>query len=299
MATGPGPFPTSPRERVLADLAAEGDELDGLVAPLDADQWARPTPAPGWSIAHQIAHLASTDVASVAAVTYASGAGATLRGLTDPGLLLASARAAGTTGWWLLRRGPRRWTAAELDGLIDALAAAGARAAPATVLARWRQGRARLAGALSSVPPAAKVPWLGARMSPASIATARLMETWAHGQDVADALGVERKPTERLYHIARLGVRTRDHAYRVHGRPPPPAEFRFELTAPDGTEWAWGPDEATDRVTGSAHDFCLLVTRRRHPADLDVTAHGAAADWLPIAQAFAGSPGPGRDPAGE
>jgi uncharacterized protein (TIGR03084 family) len=299
MATGPEPFPTSPRERVLTDLIAEGDELDGLVAPLDAGQWAWPTPAPGWSIAHQIAHLASTDVASVAAVNYASGAGATLRGLTDPALLIASARAAGTTGWWLVRRGPRRWSAAELDGLIDALAGSGARAAPRTVLARWRHGRARLAAALSSVPPAAKVPWLGARKSPASMATARLMETWAHGQDVADALGVERQPTERLYHIARLGVRTRDHAYRVHGLRPPLAEFRVELTAPDGTEWAWGPDEATDRVTGSALDFCLLVTRRRHPADLDVTGHGAAAAWLPIAQAFAGSPGPGRAPAGE
>lgn len=296
MTTPPEPSRAGTREAVLADLVAEGDELDGLVAGLDGQQWATPTPAPGWSIAHQIAHLASSDVAALAAVTYARGVRATVRGLTDPSLLLASARVAATTGGWFVRRGLRRWSAAELNGLIDALAEAGAHQAPATVLARWRQARTRLPETLSAVPPATKVPWLGARMSPTSIATARLMETWAHGQDVADALGVVREPTPRLQHIARLGVRTRDHAYRLHGRNPPDGEFRVELTAPDGSLWTFGPADVADRVTGPALDFCLLTTRRRHLADLDLTAHGAAADWLTIAQAYAGPPGEGRAP---
>lgn len=41
-------------------------------------------------------------------------------------------------------------------------------------------------------------------MSAVSSVTARLMETWAHGQDIADVLGVDRQPTARLRHIAHL-----------------------------------------------------------------------------------------------
>ena len=293
--------PTEPagsgtREAVLTDLVAEGDDLDGLVAGLDGRRWAMPTPSPGWSIAHQIAHLSSSDFAALASVTYASGVRAAVRGLTDPSSLLATARVGATSGGWFVRRGFRRWSAAELTGLIDALAEAGSRKEPATVLARWRSARTRLAEALAAVAPATKVRWLGTRMSPTSLATARLMETWAHGQDVADALRVRREPTARLRHVARLAVRNRDHAYRINGRTPPAAEFRVELTAPDGTLWTWGPDDTADRVIGPAVDFCLLATQRRNLADLDLTGHGAAAEWLTIAQAYAGPPGQGRAP---
>ncbi len=134
-------------------------------------------------------------------------------------------------------------------------------------------------------------------MKPASMATARLMETWAHGQDVADALGVTREPTARLRHIAHLGLRTLGFAFTVHGLPAPERPVRLELTAPDGGAWAFGPADAQDVVTGPALDFCLLVTQRRHRDDLALTATGPVATaWLPIAQAFAGAPGNGRDP---
>ncbi len=102
------------------------------------------------------------------------------------------------------------------------------------------------------------------------MATARLMETWAHGQDVADALGRSRQPTPRLRHVAHIGVRTRDFAYLVRDLPVPAEPFRYELTAPDGQLWTWGPDDAGQRITGPALDFCLLVTQRRNPADLAV-----------------------------
>jgi uncharacterized protein (TIGR03084 family) len=284
------------RGAVLADLAAEGDELDGLVCVLDSSMWATPTPAPGWSIAHQIAHLASTDVAALASTTYVSGTAAVLRGLTDTNQLLASARVAAAAGRWLLRRGIRRWSTEELPGLIDALAESESRTTPARLLARWRTGRTRLGTALATVPASATLPWFGHPLRPTAMATARLMETWAHGQDIADGLGIVREPTQRLRHIARLGVRTRDFAYRLHRRTPPAAEFRVELTAPDGALWRWGPEGAAGRVTGPALDFCLLVTQRRHLDDLDLTAHGEAAEWLPLAQAFVGPPGPGRAP---
>ncbi|MER7704575.1 TIGR03084 family metal-binding protein [Kitasatospora sp. NPDC097605] len=267
MADPKGPEGSS----VLADLRAESGVLDGLVAGLAPDDWALDTPAPGWTVAHQIAHLAWTDDWSELAAR-------------DPEAFVAeSGRVFGEL------------VAAGADPVEDG-AARGATEEPAALLARWRTGRERLAGALAAVPADVRLPWLGPPMKAASMATARLMETWAHGQDVADALGVRREPTARLRHVAHLGVRTMGFAFTVHGLPAPQAPVRVELTAPDGGAWSWGPTDAADRVTGPALDFCLLVTRRRHPDDLALTAVGEVATaWLPIAQAFAGPPGAGRE----
>jgi uncharacterized protein (TIGR03084 family) len=252
---------------VLADLTAECAELDALVAPLPAAHWGRETPAAGWTIAHQIAHLAWTDdIATVAA--------------TDPAAFAARLDEALAGG--------------RLDTFVDE-AADEWRQQP-HLLEIWRRGRAALADALRAVPPGQKLPWFGPPMSPTSMATARLMETWAHGQDVVDALGASRPVTDRLRHVAHLGVRTRDFAYRVRGLEPPAEPFRVELTGPSAV-WSWGPEEAAQRVTGPAVDFCLLVTQRRHRDDLALVATGAEADrWLSIAQAFAGPPGDGRKP---
>jgi uncharacterized protein (TIGR03084 family) len=132
-------------------------------------------------------------------------------------------------------------------------------------------------------------------MSAASMATARLMETWAHGLDVADALGVKRPANERLKSIAHIGVRTRDYAFVVNNLTPPTEPFRVELRGPGGDTWSWGPPDAAQQVTGSAEDFCFLVTQRRPLSNLDISAHGPDAQrWLGIAQAFAGPPGAGR-----
>ena len=165
------------------------------------------------------------------------------------------------------------------------------------LLAGWQDGFDSLVAALTSLVPGTKVPWYGPPMSPASFATARLMEYWAHGQDVADALGVDRTPTARLRHIAHLGVRTRAFAQRNRGLEPDPTPVAVELTAPDGTVWRYGDVGAQAMVTGSALEFCLLVTQRRHRSDLALEASGTAADrWLDVAQCFAGPPGPGRAP---
>jgi uncharacterized protein (TIGR03084 family) len=132
-------------------------------------------------------------------------------------------------------------------------------------------------------------------MSAAGMATARLMETWAHGEDVADALGVPREPTARLRHVVRIGVRARDFAYAERGLQPPSVAFRVELAGPDGEVWTHGPQDAEQRVTGDAVGFCRLVTQRIHRDDAGVRAEGADAErWLEIAQAFAGPPGDGR-----
>ncbi|MEU2712347.1 TIGR03084 family metal-binding protein [Streptomyces sp. NPDC007205] len=255
---------------VIDDLRAESEELDRLTAGLSPGQWALPTPAPGWTLAHQIAHLAWTDHSALLAVTDADA----FQTLVEKAL-------------------------AAPDAFVDQGAEEGARLPPAELLARWRAGRDALDRALRTAPPGARFPWYGPPMSAASMATARLMETWAHGLDIADALGVVRPPTDRLRHVARLGVRTRDFAHTVHGLTPPTDEFRVELTAPSGALWAYGPEGAPQRVTGPALDFCLLVTQRAHRADLALTAVGPDADrWLDIAQAFAGPPGTGRPPKG-
>ena len=169
----------------------------------------------------------------------------------------------------------------------------------AELLGWFRTARARLLDTFSRTDPATRAPWYGPSMSAASSATARLMETWAHGQDIADAVGVERVPTARLRHIAHLGVRTREFAYANRGLAAPPEPVRVVLTAPDGGIWAWGPDDAADQVTGPALDFCLAVTQRRNLADTALTLTGpAATEWMGIAQAFAGPPGPGRPRSG-
>ena len=153
--------------------------------------------------------------------------------------------------------------------------------------------RADLIATFAALDPRARLPWFGPAMSAASSLTARIMETWAHTQDIADALGVTREPTDRLRHVAHIGVGARAFSYAVHGKTPPAAEIRVELTGPDGTRWTWGPPEAENRVTGPALDFCLLVTQRRHRDDLALAIDGpAATEWMAIAQAFAGAAGP-------
>ncbi|WP_461084511.1 TIGR03084 family metal-binding protein [Streptomyces deserti] len=255
---------------VIDDLREESEELDRLVAGLDPGRWALATPAPGWTVAHQIAHLAWTDRSALLAVTDAEA----FQALAEKAL-------------------------AAPDSFVDEGAEEGSRLPPAELLARWREGRRALEQALRAAPPGTRFPWYGPPMSAASIATARLMETWAHGLDVADALGVVRPPTDRLRHVAWLGVRTRDFAHVVHGLTPPADAFRVELLAPSGEVWTYGPEDAPQRVTGPALDFCLLVAQRIHRADTALHAHGPDADrWLDLAQAFAGPSGTGRPPKG-
>ena len=247
------------RPGLLEDLAAEGSALDDLVAPLDPAGWARPTPAAGWTVADQVAHLAWTDEAALLATT-------------DP------ARFADR--------------AAELLAAVDR--PGGAVDAPQALLARWRSGRVRLAEALAAVPDGTRLPWFGPPMSAASMATARLMETWAHGVDVGDTLGLPPRESPGLDHVAHLGVRTRGFAFAAHGLPAPGAPVRVELVRSDGSRWSDGPEDAAQRVSGPLLDFCLRVVQRRPRAALALVAVGPDADrWLDVAQAFAGPPGTG------
>lgn len=260
---------SDPYRMLLSDLADEHADLDRVVSSLDDAQWSSPTPAHGWDVLDQIAHLTYFDEQAT-------------RSATDPGAFVAG----------------RTEAMADLEGFEERTLAAGRRGTPSELCSAWRAGRAAMLEAFAELQSGDRLEWYGPPMSAMSFVTARLMETWAHGQDVVDAVGAVRQPTRRLRHIAHLGVRTRRFSYEVRGLEAPPAEVRVELEPPGGdASWCWGAEGADDRVTGSALDFCLLVTQRRHRRDVVLEAVGPLADeWLDIAQAFAGGPGPGRAP---
>jgi uncharacterized protein (TIGR03084 family) len=253
---------------LLADLTAETNDLVSLLAPLDEAGWQTPTPALGWNVKDQVSHLAYFDQTATLSATDGTAFVAQAQELTARG-----------------------------DDFTEHVAQMHHHDLGADLLAWFGQARQSFLDTFSRLEPGTKLPWYGPPMSAASSVTARLMETWAHGQDVADALGIARTPTARLRHVAHLGVSTVGWSFMVRGLEPPTSPLRVVLDAPDGSTWTWGPADAADRVVAPALDFCLLVTQRRNLADLYVTATGAtAARYVAVAQAFAGPPGPGRVP---
>ncbi|CAN5147781.1 TIGR03084 family metal-binding protein [soil metagenome] len=271
----PAMNPTNPTllDDLLLDLATESDRLRVTVADLPDTGWTSETPAAGWTIATTIAHLCWTDEAAVLAAhaqqDKAPWDALVLAGMADP------------------------------TGFVDAAALELGKLPPSDLLARWDAARSALAEALRSVPDGQKMPWFGPPMSATSMVTARFMDTWAHSRDVTDALDITPERTDRIKHVAHIGVRTRGFSFANAGKDVPTTEVRVELTAPSGEVWTWGPDSddgAAETVRGSAYDFCLLVTQRVHRADTDLIAQGPGADaWLDIAQCFAGPAGGGRD----
>ncbi len=250
------------------DLRAETAELEKLLAPLADAAWDTPTPAPGWAIRDQVSHLAYFDEAATTAAL-------------DPDRFRAERDAFIASG-----------------GSITEEIAQEKRALAIPALHAWfRMARAALLDALTSLDPGTRVPWYGPDMSVASSLTARIMETWAHGQDVADALGAERTPTRALRQVAHIGARTMPNSFAARGLAVPDAPVYVSLVSPDGDRWTWGSADAADRVEGDAVEFCLVVTQRRHVDDTSLVVTGAVATrWMEIAQAFAGPPGPGRAP---
>jgi len=252
---------------VFSDLNAESLQIDRLVTGIDDSGWELPTPAPGWTVADQVAHLSF--------IYHLAGMAA-----SDADAFTAMVAAAKD----------------DFTGAVNA-ALALYKADPKTMLEKWDAERTAAVKALAAVPAGEVVPWLVNPLPPGILACAGIMETFAHGQDIADTLGVEVERTDRIGHLVGFAVLTRDFGYQAQGLTPPATEFRYEITAPSGTLWEFGPADSPERITGPAVDFCLLVTRRRHRDDLAVTATGAeAGTYLDIAQAYRGPAGEGRAP---
>lgn len=255
-------------ENLCRDLGEEQAALDSMVADLAEADWDRITPFGDWSIRDEITHLAYFDGTARLAATDEAGF---FRHVEE---LIANA------------------AHFEADYL-----GAGRRMSAAALLARWREERRALLAALAPLDPKHRLPWYGPPMSARSFATARLMETWAHGQDVADALGRERPATDRLRHVAHIGVTTFGWSFVNRGMAAPEAPIRVELASPGGEIWSWGPEDAENSVRGDALDFCLVVTQRRHVEDTDLVTTGSTAhEWMRLAQAFAGPPETGPAP---
>lgn len=258
---------------VLNDLLGEHAALDDVVSTLGDDQMALATPSPRWSVGDQLGHLAFFDRTAALAIT-------------DEAAFLEH------------KNGLMRALGSDTEGDDATLGAFRAMDA-AGKITDWRDARATLAAAGATLANDTRVEWYGPSMGSKSFLTARLMETWAHGQDICDTVGATRESSDRIRHIVQLGVITRGWSYMVRGEQAPEGDVRVELAAPSGAAWAWGDESATDSVTGSAEDFCLVVTQRRHVSDTALDINGELAiDWMSKAQAFAGAPTTGPAPQG-
>ncbi|MGI5186192.1 TIGR03084 family metal-binding protein [Dactylosporangium sp. CA-152071] len=254
---------------VIADLMADAEDVDRMVAGLTDAQWATPTPAEGWTVAHQLGHLAFVfRIAGLAAASPEAFNALTQRIGSGFGAFDRAVNAA-LEEYLVLPR----------EALVT----------------RWRAERDTGAAALAAVPDGTLVPWLVRPIPAPVLCAAGMTELFAHGQDIADALGIERQYTDRIKRIVGFVAHTWEFGYQANDLTPPAEQFRFQVTAPSGAQWTFGPTDATQSITGPAVDLCLLAVRRRHHSDLGLVADGADAHaWLELAQAYRGPAGKGR-----
>jgi uncharacterized protein (TIGR03084 family) len=250
------------------DLIAEAEELHAFLATLGEEDWSRPTAFQRWTPWDVVAHLHFYDCVSL--VSLQGREAFTVR--RDE---LIREMAAGTSNAELGRR--------EYGHL-----------APAELLERWIVACRDMAQQLGASDPKRRLPWFGPDMGVRMFTTARLMETWAHGQEVYDLMGVRREPTDRLRHIATIGVKTFGWTFANRGLEPPGPPPYVRLEAPSGAVWEWNEPSDSEFVRGSALDFCHVVTQGRNVADTRLEVVGPVATrWMSIAQCFAG---PATDP---
>ncbi|MDX1691542.1 MAG: maleylpyruvate isomerase family mycothiol-dependent enzyme [Acidimicrobiia bacterium] len=233
---------------ILADLVAEQQYLDQSLQRSPDRDWKAKTPVAGWSVKDTIAHLAWSEERAASA----------LQGDLD---FLEEAK--------------------EYEDL-DAYIAAGVEEArtkrPQEIIEWWRHGRADVVDALSRASRDDRVTWFLGDMSVVTFASARLMETWAHGLDILTTLDKEIEDTPRLRHVAHLGWATLPHAFALAGEDYP-SPIRVELVGPGYARWVFGPEDAENIVRGNAADWCRVVVRRMDPEDAEnLTATGPVAE---------------------
>jgi uncharacterized protein (TIGR03084 family) len=241
---------TEGMDGIVDALAAQQAELTALLTPLDGAGWARPTPCEGWDVADVVLHLVQTNEMAIGSAEDRFDA--------VLGDLLAGAPAAETVD----------------DGAAVMVDIDPGRGDGPAVLDRWLAAADALCTLLRAGEPSTKVTWVAGRLSLRTLATTRLAETWIHTGDVAEALGVNLAPSDRLEPIARLAWRTLPYAFQRAGRTMG-GPVAFHLTGPDGQAWAFEPDEpATTVIAGPASDLCGVAGRRLDPAATALSAEG-------------------------
>ncbi|MBW2592318.1 MAG: TIGR03084 family protein [Deltaproteobacteria bacterium] len=254
-------------KEICKDLADECRALDIIIKDLDEAVWNRKTPFYDWTIKDEISHLAYFD-----------------RFVR----LSASDKKAFERDM--------EYLAQNFEKMFEVTREEGLAMSASDLLQWWRTGYKAMVEAFSPLDPKTRLPW-HLPMSARSSATARLMETWAHGQDIVDALGADRVATDRLRHIAHLGVATFGWSFSCRQMDVPEDPVRVELAAPSGTTWNWGPEDGQNMIKGPAEDFCLVVAQRRHFKDTNLKISGdTAGQWMSIAQVFAGPAALGPEP---
>lgn len=269
----------------IQDFREECDALAAVLEPLDDEAFAQPTLFKGWTLHDVVAHLHIFNWAADASIQEPERFD---RFWTELGQSMAQGRN--------LRQATDAWLASQAGQGGDRNRA---------VYLRWREFYPEMCDRLEGVDPKLRVKWAGPPMSARSSITARQMETWAHGQEVWDVLGLERVDTDRIRNVAVLGINTFGWTYRVRGREVPAEVPYVRLDAPSGAVWEWNDPASENRVEGTATEFCQVVTQVRNVADTRLRATGPiATEWMSIAQCFAGAaeppPAPGtRDRAQE
>jgi uncharacterized protein (TIGR03084 family) len=239
---------------ILSDLVAEQQFLDQFLQRISLKDWDRPTPAKGWTIRDQISHLADSEEFTAKVI-------------------------AGTADL-------SRWeSATNLDELRQEAVLKGRKMRPQDVIEWWRAGRAKVIEPLSHMDQGERVEWIGGSISAKTLATSRLMETWAHGLDIYAAMEAEVEDTPRIRHVCWLGWKTLPYAFKAAGEDYTPV--RVEVIGPGYAKWVYGPEDAENLIKGSAGDWARLVVRRRTFEQTRLKVTGEAAQVaVKVAKAY-------------
>lgn len=250
-------------KNLATDFLEESASLHALVAPLNDEALRQATAFKGWTVNRVIQHLHVWNLA----------AGLSLKGdgsfETYYAGLEAHRAAGGTMGSY-----ETEW----LRGLNGR-----------ALVEAWKAGFDETAERFSRADPSGRVKWAGPDMSVRSSLTARLMETWAHGQEVFDVLGVVRRNGDRIRNIVVLGNNTYGWTFKVRREAAPEPRPHLKLTAPSGEVWLYNDPSESEVIEGLAEEFCQVVTQVRNIADTGLKVVGAnARNWMSKAQCFAG-----------
>lgn len=252
------------------DLLDESESLHELLSPLSQEDFNRPTQFKGWTLHDVVAHLHIFNWATNESIRDGDSFVQWYEGLKTH-MAAQKKDLRGATDDWL----------DEHENGVRGHA----------LLERWIDDVRTLAVQLKDVDPRMRVKWAGPDMSVRSSLTARLMETWAHGQEVFDLLGHKRLDTDRIRNIAVLGMNTFGWTFINRGLDVPEDVPYVRLDAPSGAVWEWNEPNQTNFVSGSATHFCQVVAQTRNIADTRLQVSGdTATRWMAIAQCFAGAP---------
>jgi uncharacterized protein (TIGR03084 family) len=247
------------------DFLDENEALSALLAPLSDAEFDTPTQFKHWTINNIIRHLHVWNIAADLA-------------LSDEAAFaeFIAKMMAGVRGGRL-----PDFEAEYLGGLSGH-----------ALVAAWTSQYRTMTPRFAAADPKHRVKWVGPDMSVISSITARLMETWSHAQAIYDVLGVERIDADRIGNIVRLGVNTYGFTWKNRRMEPPGPMPHLRLLAPSGAVWEYG--EGDGLISGSATEFCQVVTQCRNIADTSLDVSGEVAhQWMAVAQCFAG---PLQDP---